>query len=30
VVPSDIEELMQKPNAFATMMQQKKIVISEY
>lgn len=30
VVPSNIEELMQKPNAFATMMQQKKIVISEY
>lgn len=30
VVPANIEELMKKPNAFKTMMQQKKIVISEY
>lgn len=30
VVPKNIEELMKKPGAFATMMQQKKIVISEY
>lgn len=30
VVPSNIEELMKKPNAFATMMRQKKIVIDEY
>jgi predicted 3-demethylubiquinone-9 3-methyltransferase (glyoxalase superfamily) len=30
VVPKDIGELMKKPNAFSTMMQQKKIVIDEY
>lgn len=30
VTPSNMAELMQKPNAFKTMMQQKKIVISEY
>jgi predicted 3-demethylubiquinone-9 3-methyltransferase (glyoxalase superfamily) len=30
VVPKNMGELMQKPNAFATMMKQKKIVISEY
>ena len=30
VVPQNMGELMQKPNAFATMMKQKKIVISEY
>lgn len=30
VVPANIEELMKKPGAFATMMQQKKIVISDY
>ncbi len=30
VVPSNMEELMRKPNAFAILMQQKKIVIGEY
>jgi predicted 3-demethylubiquinone-9 3-methyltransferase (glyoxalase superfamily) len=30
VVPKNMEELMKKPNAFTTMMNQKKIVISEY
>jgi predicted 3-demethylubiquinone-9 3-methyltransferase (glyoxalase superfamily) len=30
IVPENIEELMKKPGAFETMMQQKKIVISEY
>lgn len=30
IVPKNIDELMKKPGAFATMMQQKKIVISEY
>jgi predicted 3-demethylubiquinone-9 3-methyltransferase (glyoxalase superfamily) len=30
VVPKNMEELMQKPNAFKTLMQQKKIVIAEY
>lgn len=30
IVPENMEELMKKPNAFETMMQQKKIVISEY
>lgn len=30
VVPKNMEELMQKPKAFATLMQQKKIVIAEY
>ncbi len=30
VVPKDMQELMRKPNAFATLMRQKKIVISEY
>jgi predicted 3-demethylubiquinone-9 3-methyltransferase (glyoxalase superfamily) len=30
VVPENMEELMQKPNAFKTLMQQKKIVIEEY
>lgn len=30
IVPSNMAELMQKPGAFATMMQQKKIVIAEY
>ncbi len=30
VVPSNLEELMQKPNTFATMMRQKKILIDEY
>ena len=30
IVPSNMEELMQKQNAFKTMMQQKKIVIDEY
>jgi predicted 3-demethylubiquinone-9 3-methyltransferase (glyoxalase superfamily) len=30
VVPADMEELMKKPGAFKTMMQQKKVVISEY
>ena len=30
IVPEKIEELMKKPTAFATMMKQKKIVISEY
>lgn len=30
VVPSNLEKLMQKPHAFATMMRQKKIVIDEY
>ncbi len=30
IVPSNMEELMQKPNAFKTLMQQKKIVIDEY
>lgn len=30
VVPQDMETLMQKPNAFKTLMQQKKIVIDEY
>lgn len=30
VVPKNMEELMKKPKAFVTMMQQKKIVISEY
>jgi len=30
VVPQNMEALMQKPNAFAILMQQKKIVIDEY
>lgn len=30
IVPANIEELMKKPNAFAIMMNQKKIVIDEY
>jgi predicted 3-demethylubiquinone-9 3-methyltransferase (glyoxalase superfamily) len=30
VVPGNMEELMQKPNAYKTLMQQKKIVIDEY
>lgn len=30
VIPANMKELMQKPNAFATLMKQKKIVISEY
>jgi predicted 3-demethylubiquinone-9 3-methyltransferase (glyoxalase superfamily) len=30
VVPSNMGELMQKPHAFKTLMQQKKIVIEEY
>lgn len=30
VVPSNMEELMQKPNAFKALMQQKKIVIDQY
>ncbi len=30
IVPENMEELMKKPSAFETMMQQKKIVISEY
>ena len=30
VVPDNIEELMKKPNAFAIMMKQKKIVIADY
>jgi predicted 3-demethylubiquinone-9 3-methyltransferase (glyoxalase superfamily) len=30
VVPQDMQELMRKPNAFSTLMRQKKIVISEY
>lgn len=30
IVPRNIEQLMKKPKAFKTMMQQKKIVISEY
>lgn len=30
IVPENMEELMKKPNAFETMMQQKKIIISEY
>lgn len=30
VVPENMEELMQKPKAFKTLMQQKKIVIDEY
>lgn len=30
IVPENIEQLMKKPNAYTTMMQQKKIVISEY
>lgn len=30
VVPENMEALMNKPNAFATLMQQKKIVIAEY
>lgn len=30
IVPENIEELMKKPNAFEIMMNQKKIVISEY
>ena len=30
IVPENMEELMQKPNAFATLMQQKKIVIDAY
>ncbi|QQG49656.1 MAG: VOC family protein [Candidatus Berkelbacteria bacterium] len=30
IVPRDMEELMQKPNAFSTLMQQKKIVIDKY
>lgn len=30
IVPENIEELMKVPNAFAIMMNQKKIVISEY
>lgn len=30
IVPENIEELMKKPNAFETMMKQKKIIIDEY
>lgn len=30
VVPANIEELMNKPGSFETLMQQKKIIISEY
>lgn len=30
IVPENIDELMKKPNAFKTMMQQHKIVIAEY
>jgi predicted 3-demethylubiquinone-9 3-methyltransferase (glyoxalase superfamily) len=30
VAPTNMEELMKKPNAFKTMMQQKKIIIAEY
>jgi len=30
VVPKDMQQLMRKPNAFSTLMRQKKIVISEY
>ncbi len=30
IVPENIEELMEKPGSYATMMGQKKIVISEY
>jgi len=30
VVPRNMEELMHKPNAFSTLMRQKKIVIDEY
>lgn len=30
IVPANIEELMNKPNGFATMMKQKKIIINEY
>ena len=30
VVPSDVGKLMRKPNAFKTLMRQKKIVIAEY
>lgn len=30
VVPENMEELMQKPHAFSTLMRQKKIVIDEY
>jgi predicted 3-demethylubiquinone-9 3-methyltransferase (glyoxalase superfamily) len=30
IVPANMEELMKKPGAFATLMQQKKIVIGEY
>lgn len=30
IVPKNMQELMQKPNAFQTLMNQKKIVISEY
>ncbi|MEX0919276.1 MAG: VOC family protein, partial [Parcubacteria group bacterium] len=30
VVPANMDELMKKPNAFATMMRQKKIVIADF
>ncbi len=30
IVPANMEELMQKPDAFKTLMQQKKIIIAEY
>ncbi len=30
IIPSNMGQLMQKPNAFATLMKQKKIVIDEY
>ena len=30
IVPANMEELMKNPEAFATMMKQKKIIISEY
>lgn len=30
IVPENIEELMKKPGSYATMMQQKKIVLAEY
>ncbi len=30
IIPANMEELMKKPGAFATLMKQKKIVISEY
>ena len=30
IVPENMEELMQKPNAFATLMQQKKIVVADF